>query len=125
MDPPFFEHTWDDDDCEDGSTIRFSLTVHRGAATSSATKSLFVPGEKDLKAPPAQPLRSLRMTALLELPSSDVRGRRRYSWMESPFRPRSRPGSRSSCGSMQPQGRGKLRRRSSAAGVSRAACGSI
>jgi len=73
--PATFEHTWDDDDCEDGSTIRFSLTVHRGATTSSATKSLFVPGEDDLKAPPELPLRSLRMTAVLELPSSRERGR--------------------------------------------------
>jgi hypothetical protein len=73
--PATFEHTWDDDDCKDGSTIGFSLTVHRGAATSSATKSLFVPGEDDLKAPAAQPLRSLRMTTVLELPSSGERGR--------------------------------------------------
>ena len=73
--PATFEHTWDDDDCKDGSTIRFSLTVHRGAATSSATKSLFVPGERDFKAVRAQPLRPLKMAVLLELPSSGERGR--------------------------------------------------
>ena len=74
--PATFVHEWDEDDCdEDGATIQFSLTVHRGAATSSANKSLFVPGEDDLKEPPLNRLLSLRMTALLELPSSRERGR--------------------------------------------------
>jgi hypothetical protein len=69
--PAVLDHTWDDDDCdEDGSTITFRLTVHRGAATSTATKSLFVPGEDDLKESSALRELPLRMTVLLELPAS-------------------------------------------------------
>ena len=74
--PKNLVHTWTDDECdEDGATLRFSLTVYRGAMTSSATKSLFVSGGDDLKASPLEKLRSLRMTALLELSSTGERGR--------------------------------------------------
>ena len=77
--PAVFDHTWSDNDCdEDGSTITFSLTVYRGGSSSSATKSIFVPGN-DLKALPEERLLPLKMAATLELSSSGERGKARIA----------------------------------------------
>jgi hypothetical protein len=78
--PASLEHTWKGEDCdEDGATITFSLTVHRGATSSSATKSIFVPGDEDLRALHGQRLLPLRMAALLELSSPGGGGRAQIS----------------------------------------------
>jgi hypothetical protein len=76
--PAVFDHTWSGDDCGDGSTITFSLTVYRGGSSSSATKSIYVPGN-DLKALPEERLLPLKMAAMLELSSSGERGKARIA----------------------------------------------
>jgi len=77
--PATFEHTWDGDDCgENSEAITFSLTVYRGGSSSSATKSISVPGN-DLKAFSEQRLLPLKMAAFLELSSSGERGRARIT----------------------------------------------
>jgi hypothetical protein len=73
--PAVLDYTWDDDDCEDGETITFRLTVYRGAASSSATKSTYVPGEDDLKALSAERLLPLSVAVQFDGASSGVRQR--------------------------------------------------
>ncbi len=75
--PASFDYRWNDEDCdEDGSTLSFTLTVYRGSVTSSATKSIYVPGN-DLKVIPGERLVPLRISALLELSSAGERGKAR------------------------------------------------
>lgn len=77
--PAIFDHTWNGGDCgENSQTITFSLTVYRGGSSSSATKSISVPGS-DLKAFSEQRRLPLKMAAFLELSSSGERARARIT----------------------------------------------